>query len=122
MLVVEAVEAGRAGKRLARPRVAVAREARMDRTMAPTPSPIPVAGTDPTNTASVLRISASEFCVPSSEFVIRLQSVSNKVYDVQATTNLLVAFTNVVTNLPATRANAAGYENPAHVRVRGETE
>jgi hypothetical protein len=68
-----------------------------------------------------LRISASEFCVPSSEFVIRLQSVSNKVYDVQATMNLLVAFTNVVTNLPATRENAAGYENPAHVRVRGET-
>jgi hypothetical protein len=61
-----------------------------------------LAGTDPTNTASVLRISASEFCVPSSEFVIRWQSVSNKVYDVQATTNLLVAFTNVVTNLPAT--------------------
>jgi hypothetical protein len=61
-----------------------------------------LAGTDPTNTASVLRISASEFCVPSSEFVIRWQSVSNKVYDVQATTNLLVAFTNVVKNLPAT--------------------
>jgi hypothetical protein len=54
MLVVEAVEAAGVDKRLAQPQVAEAREARMDRTMAQTPSPIPAAGTDPTNTASVL--------------------------------------------------------------------
>jgi hypothetical protein len=43
MLAAEAGEAGRAGKRLARPRAAVARAALTDRTMAQTPSPIPVA-------------------------------------------------------------------------------
>lgn len=42
MPVAVAVEAAGVDKRLAQPQVAEAREARMDRTMAPTPSPIPV--------------------------------------------------------------------------------
>jgi hypothetical protein len=43
MPVAVVVEAAGMGKRLAQPQVAEAREARMDRTMAQTPSPIPVA-------------------------------------------------------------------------------
>jgi hypothetical protein len=61
------------------------------------------AGTDPTNALSCLVLYApTNSPIADGKFVIRWQSVSNKFYAVQATTNLLVAFTNVVTNLLAT--------------------
>ncbi len=84
------------------------------------------AGTNPTNAASVLRISQSEIRNPQSEIVIHWQSVAGKFYDVQATTNLLVAFTNVVTNLLATPTlnvhtdNVGGvWQKFYRVKVRG---
>ncbi len=61
------------------------------------------AGTNPTNALSCLILYApTNNIAAEGKFVVRWQSVSNKVYTVQATTNLLSAFTNVVTNLPAT--------------------
>jgi hypothetical protein len=61
------------------------------------------AGTDPTNALSCLTLYATTNNIAADgKFVVRWQSVSNKFYAVQATTNLLVAFTNVVTNLLAT--------------------
>jgi autotransporter-associated beta strand protein len=63
-----------------------------------------VAGTDPNDSASVLRIAA--FTAPSAlpgQFIIRWQSITNKRYSVQAATNLVVGFTiNLVTNITAT--------------------
>jgi len=62
-----------------------------------------VAGTNPTNPLSVLRIVNSAFRAPSSEFVISWPSVSSKRYRVQAATNLLSGFTlNLRTNIFAT--------------------
>jgi hypothetical protein len=61
-----------------------------------------VAGTNPTNALSVLRIVNSAFRAPSSEFVISWQSASNRRYRVQAATNLLSGFTlNLRTNILA---------------------
>lgn len=61
------------------------------------------AGTDPTNQLSCLTLYApTNNIAADGKFVVRWQSVSNRVYAVQATTNLLFAFTNLATNLPAT--------------------
>jgi hypothetical protein len=63
-----------------------------------------VAGTIPTNAASVLRISEFEIRYPQSEFVIRWLSVSDRWYTLQAATNLLTGFAPVdgASNIPAT--------------------
>ena len=61
-----------------------------------------IAGTNPTNPASVFRISTAD--VEPQGTVIRWTSVSNRLYSLSRTTNLLESFTAVAdaTNLPAT--------------------
>ena len=61
------------------------------------------AGTIPTNRLSVLCIEDSEFRTPSSEFVIRWQSATGRVYTVLAATNLITGFDLILgTNIQAT--------------------
>jgi hypothetical protein len=61
------------------------------------------AGTNPTNASSCLVLYATTNN-PSvdGKFVVRWQSVDGKRYALQATTNLLSGFTNVMTHIPAT--------------------
>jgi hypothetical protein len=60
------------------------------------------AGTNPTNAASLLRISGFTIQMPGEAGVIQWQSVSNKTYAIQTSTNLLAGFTQTVTNgIPA---------------------
>jgi autotransporter-associated beta strand protein len=61
-----------------------------------------IAGTNPTNPASCFRITGSS--ITSHEAVIRWSSVSNRLYDISRSTNLMEAFTVVAgaSNLPAT--------------------
>ncbi|MCF7817454.1 MAG: autotransporter-associated beta strand repeat-containing protein [Kiritimatiellales bacterium] len=70
-----------------------------------------VAGTDPTNPASVFKITGN-VATPQGE-VIRWSSVSNRFYDLGWTTNLLEAFVvpSGATNLPATPPENT-YTNP----------
>jgi subtilisin-like proprotein convertase family protein len=59
------------------------------------------AGTIPTNSASLLRFE-SVAAGGETNFLIRWQSASNKLYNVGRSTNLLTGFTTLATNLPAT--------------------
>jgi hypothetical protein len=60
-----------------------------------------VAGTDPLDAASVLRM---QWCAPVTDgFEIRWQSASNRVYTLEKSTNLVLGFDGIVdTNIPAT--------------------
>jgi len=71
-----------------------------------------VAGTNPTNPASVFRITGRN--VNAQGTVIRWSSASNKLYNLSRTTNLLQSFAAVAgaTNLPATPPENV-YTNPA---------
>jgi hypothetical protein len=61
------------------------------------------AGTDPTNALSCLTLYATTNNIAADgKFVVRWQSVSNKFYAVQATTNLLTGFSSLTNGLPAT--------------------
>ena len=61
------------------------------------------AGTNPTNALSCLVLyMPTNDIVTGGKYLVRWQSVSGKTYAVQATTNLLVAFTNIASNIPAT--------------------
>ncbi len=62
-----------------------------------------IAGTNPTNPASALRITATNMIV-KGKTVIRWASESNRFYNLSRTTNLLQSFSAVAgaTNLPAT--------------------
>jgi subtilisin-like proprotein convertase family protein len=59
------------------------------------------AGTIPTNAASLLRFE-SVAAGGATNFIIRWQSVSSKIYRIGRSTNLLTGFTTLATNLPAT--------------------
>ncbi|MFA6174104.1 MAG: hypothetical protein WC701_10540, partial [Kiritimatiellales bacterium] len=61
-----------------------------------------IAGTNPTNPASVLRITSGS--MNSQSVVIRWSSVSNRFYNLSRTTNLMAAFTGLTgaSNLPST--------------------
>jgi hypothetical protein len=62
-----------------------------------------LAGTDPTDSTSLLKL--TEAVTPSAnpgEFIIRWQSVTGRVYTLQATTNLMDGFTALTNGLPAT--------------------
>ncbi|MCF7817457.1 MAG: hypothetical protein K9M54_06215, partial [Kiritimatiellales bacterium] len=71
-----------------------------------------VAGTDPTNSASVFQITGVESTPQGA--VIRWSSVSNRFYNLDWTTNLLEGFAVLpgATNLPATPPENV-YTNPA---------
>lgn len=71
-----------------------------------------VAGTNPTNPASCLRITGGS--ATSQGTVIRWSSASNKLYNLSRTTNLLQSFSAITgaTNLPATPPQNV-YTNPA---------
>jgi hypothetical protein len=73
-----------------------------------------VAGTDPTNPASVLQITGG--AVTAQSVVIRWSSVSNRLYSLSRTTNLTEAFTALpgASNLPATPPENS-YTHPAPV-------
>ncbi len=61
------------------------------------------AGTSPTNASSCLVLYAlTNNPAALGEYVVRWQSVSGRLYTVQAATNLVVGFTNLVTHRPAT--------------------
>ena len=76
-------------------------------------------GTNPTNALSCLVMYApTNNIAPDGAFVVYWQSVSNKVYTVQATTNLLVAFTNVAINIPATPTVNVHTDNVGGVKQR----
>jgi hypothetical protein len=59
-----------------------------------------VAGTNPTNAASVLKMLSISNSVPGN--IVKWQSVANKVYYLQRSTNLLAqpAFISIYTNFP----------------------
>jgi PKD repeat protein len=62
-----------------------------------------IAGTDPTDSTSLLKL--TEAVTPPAnpgEFIIRWQSVTGRVYTLQATTNLMTGFTALTNGLPAT--------------------
>jgi hypothetical protein len=62
-----------------------------------------IAGTDPTDSTSLLKL--TEAVTPRAnpgEFIIRWQSVTGRVYTLQATTNLMNGFTALTNGLPAT--------------------
>ncbi|MBM4144288.1 MAG: hypothetical protein FJ225_11960 [Lentisphaerae bacterium] len=86
-----------------------------------------IAGTDPHNAASCLVLYApTNSLVVDGKFVVRWQSVSNKHYTVMATTNLIVAFTNLFpTNIVATPSvnvytDSVGNAAQRYYRVRVE--
>jgi len=61
-----------------------------------------IAGTDPTNRKSLLVITNAQMTA-GADFVLRWPSVSNRIYAVGRTTNLLIpGFAQAATNLPAT--------------------
>ncbi|MEI6211880.1 MAG: Ig-like domain-containing protein [bacterium] len=61
------------------------------------------AGTSPTNAASCLVLYAlTNNPAAPGEYVVRWQSATGRLYTVQAATNLVVGFTNLVTHRPAT--------------------
>jgi hypothetical protein len=59
------------------------------------------AGTDPLDAGSVLRIVSAQLGAPG-EFVLEWQSVSNRLYSVYCSTNLLQGFSALAEHLPAT--------------------
>ena len=61
------------------------------------------AGTDPTNRLSVLRLSSCEVDASGSGFVLRWQSVSNRLYSIQSGPDLRDGLgLDIVSNIPAT--------------------
>jgi len=61
------------------------------------------AGTDPTNTASSLAlVGPTNNVVAAGKFVVCWQSVSGKTYALQATTDLLLGFTDILTGIQST--------------------
>jgi hypothetical protein len=85
-----------------------------------------LAGTIPTNAASCLVLYAltNNPALPG-EFVVRWQSVTDHWYTVQAATNLVAGFTNLVTHLPATppvnvHTDAVGSAGQKFYRVKVE--
>jgi len=62
-----------------------------------------IAGTDPTNAASSLMVSApTNSPMAAGQFVVCWQSVSDRTYAVMMATNLLTGFTNLATGVLAT--------------------
>jgi hypothetical protein len=75
------------------------------------------AGTIPTNAASCLVLYALTYN-PPGEYVVRWQSATGRVYTVQAATNLVVGFTNLVTHRPATPPMNVHTDNVSGARCR----
>ncbi|OQW94773.1 MAG: hypothetical protein BWK77_08575, partial [Verrucomicrobia bacterium A1] len=59
-----------------------------------------IAGTEPTNSASVFAIAASALA-PGSKYVVRWHSVPGKVYNLYSTTNLASGFSALQSDIPA---------------------
>ncbi|MBM4148997.1 MAG: hypothetical protein FJ224_08125 [Lentisphaerae bacterium] len=87
-----------------------------------------LAGTRPNDDTSYLGFMGVSVAVVPGEFVVRWQSVSNKFYTLQATTNLLDGFTLILgTNIPATPPENVHTDNVESVeqrfyRVKAEQE
>jgi len=77
------------------------------------------AGTDPTNALSRLTLYApTNNIAAEGQYVVRWQSVAGKRYAVQATTNLVSAFTNVITNVLATPTVNVSTDNVGNAAQR----
>ncbi len=76
-----------------------------------------IAGTDPTEAGSVFMITNITTDAAGSNLVLRWPSVSDRVYGVWWTTNLLTNFTGMASNLPATPPENV-YTDALHGAVR----
>ncbi|MCU0856869.1 MAG: cadherin-like domain-containing protein [Pontiellaceae bacterium] len=61
-----------------------------------------MAGTDPTNSASVFAVNAPPVTGGSSNLVLQWSSASNRYYAVQVSTNLVSGWSTLISNTPAT--------------------